>query len=213
MKQTLLQSLILILSFIFVFIFVRAPFSGYTVPLIGVLVISYLILGARNKAKGLLTMGGGPWGIFALNSLIFLIILETGGLSSNLFPLLYFLGFAIAFIFKPHSVVIYIIGSVFIFYPEIFSGDTSTNIIKLLLLVLISPLAYFFSATFRKEEKDEESLESMKERAKDSANVIANDVEKVLKDQKQNLKEESAEKLNEILEETETLRQERTEKE
>lgn len=63
-------------------------------------------------------MGGeGPWGIFLLNTVIFLLIFSTGSIDSGLFFLLYFLGFGIAFVFEPAVTFIFIVGTVFIFLP------------------------------------------------------------------------------------------------
>ncbi len=61
---------------------------------------------------------------------------------------------------------------------------------------------------YRKQEKQGEKVEAIEERAQNSADTIAQDVDEVLKEEK-SLKTESAQRLNEILEETEDLRQEK----
>jgi predicted transcriptional regulator len=48
----------------------------------------------------------------------------------------------------------------------------------------------------------------LEERSEDAGKTIARDVEEVLQHEKENLKAEDVEKLNEILEETEDLRSE-----
>lgn len=204
-----LQTLVLILSFVIVFVWENSPLLNYTVQILGFLVFLYLIISARKKGQGFLTMGGGgPWGIFILNTIILLLIFATGSISSNLFFLLYFLGFGIAFVFEPPAVFVFIVGAVLVFLPDALKGDTFGNFIKVGSLLLISPLAYFFGREYRKSDKEESDIEALEERTREAADTISEDVEEVVKNEKQNLKQEDMEKLNEILEETEDLREE-----
>ena len=207
--KLLLQALILILSFVIVFIWEQTPLSDYTVQILGFLVVLYLIVSLRKKGSGFLTMGGeGPWGIFILNTIILLLIFATGSISSSLFFLLYFLGFGIAFVFEPPAIFVFIVGAVLVFLPDTLKGDTFGNFIKVGSLLLISPLAYFFGREYRKSDKQENDIESLEERTREAADTISEDVEEVVKNEKQNLKQEDMEKLNEILEETDDLREE-----
>ena len=207
--KLILQALVLVLSFVLVFIWEQTPFSGYTIQALAILVALYLIISARKKGQGFLTMGGdGPWGIFILNTIILLLIFATGSISSGLFFLLYFLGFGIAFVFEPPAIFVFIVGAVLIFLPDTLKGDTFGNFIKVCSLLLISPLAYFFGREYRKSDQQEGDIEALEERTKEAADTISEDVEEIVKNEKQNLKQEDMEKLNEILEETEDLRQE-----
>jgi mevalonate kinase len=61
---------------------------------------------------------------------------------------------------------------------------------------------------FKKQDKEEDALVKVKERAADAADTISKDVGEVLEKEKASLKSEDVEKLGEILEETEDLRQE-----
>jgi hypothetical protein len=203
------QSVVLIISFIVIFLWQITLLSQYTVPLLGLLIGLYLIVSSRKGGKGFLTMGGeGPWGIFILNTLIFLLIFSTGSLNSPLFFLLYFLGFGIAFVFEPSITFVLVIGTVLVFLPDIAKNDLMNNLLKMGSLALISPLAYFFGKEYRRNDAQEESIEALKERTKDAADTISQDLEQVIKQEKQSLNEKDLNKLNEILEETEDLRQE-----
>ncbi len=206
------QSLILILSFVIIYIWQQTPLSTYTIPILGLLIFVYLLLSARKKGKGFLNMGGeGPWGIFILNTLIFLLIFSTDGLYSPIFFLLYFLAFGIAFVFEPASVFIFILGSALVFLPQALTDDVMGNMLRLGSLLLISPLAFFFGNEYKKSEQSEAKIEAMEERAKDAADTITENVEEILEDEKETLKDKDVEKLNEILEETEDLREEKKE--
>jgi signal transduction histidine kinase len=207
--KIVLQALVLIFSFVFVFVWKETPLVNYTVALSGVLIVGYILLSARKKGKGFINMGGeGPWGIFFLNTVILLLIFSTGGIDSVLFFLLYFLGFGIAFVFEPMLIFVFVLGVILIFVPDAIKGDLLVNSLKLGSLLLISPLAFFFGIEYRKNDKEDEAIEALEERTKEAADTISEDIEEVIKDEKANLKSEDMEKLNEILEETEDLREE-----
>lgn len=177
--------------------------------MLGLLIALYLIVSARKGGSGFLSMGGeGPWGIFILNTVILLLIFSTGALNSELFFLLYFLGFGIAFVFEPITIFVFVLGTILIFTQNVFIGNLTDNLLKIGSLLLISPLAYFFGREYKSNDKQQEKIEGLKERTKDSADTISEDVEDVIKDEKANLKDEDLKKLNEVLEETEDLREE-----
>jgi len=207
--KLVLQFLVLGASFILIFVWQNTPLSDYTVPLLGLLIASYLIVSARKHGSGFLAMGGeGPWGIFILNTVILLLIFSTGSINSSLFFLLYFLGFGIAFVFEPAVIFVFVLGAILIFLPDALKDDVTGNLLKLGSLLLISPLAFFFGKEYRRNDKENEEIEALKERTKDSADTISEDIEEVIKDDRQNLKAEDVQKLNEVLEETEDLREE-----
>src|ERR1035437_6293735 len=207
--KILLQALVLVLSFVFVFVWKETPLVNYTVALSGVLIVGYILLSARKKGKGFINMGGeGPWGIFFLNTVILLLIFSTGGIDSVLFFLLYFLAFGIAFVFEPMLIFVFVLGVILVFVPDVIKGDLLVNSLKLGSLLLISPLACFFGSQYRKSDQQEEAVEALEERTTEAADTISEDIEEVIKDEKDSLKSEDMEKLNEILEETEDLRAE-----
>ena len=204
------QLLTLVISFVVIFLWQITPLSTFTTPILGLLIALYLIVSGRKKGKGFLTMGGGPFGIFVLNTLIFLLIFTTDSINSPLFFLIYFLGFGIAFVFEPIMTFVFLIGAILVFVPDTLKGDVTQNVLKVGSMILISPLAYFFGKEYRKTEEDEENLEKLKERSKEAADTISEDIEEVIKEEKQNLKQKDMEKLNEVLEETEDLRAEKS---
>ena len=203
-----LQSLVIISSFIAIFIWQNSPLKDFTVQLLGLFIVLYFIISARKGGKGFLTLGGeGYLGVFLLNTLIFLLIFSTGGLSSALFFVLYFLCFGIAFVFNPMTIFIFIVGSIVIFAPYV-SVDLTTNLLKLGSLALISPLAYFFGREYRKSDIQDEKINALQERSNEAADTISKDVEEIIEDKKEILDKKDVEKLSEVLEESEDLRSE-----
>lgn len=208
MRQVVFQLIVLILSFVIVFLWQKTEASNFTVPFLGLLITIYLIVSTRKKGKAFLSLGGGPLGIFILTTIVLLLIFSTEGINSALFFLLYFLGFGIAFVFEPSMTFIFAVCVVLLFFPDTSKPDAINNLLKLGSILLISPLAYFFGKEYQKGEQQDEKIESLKERTKEAADTISDDIEGVIKNEKQNLKDKDMEKLNEVLEETEDLREE-----
>lgn len=207
--KLLQEFLILLLSFSTVYVLQLETMSSYIVPLIGLLIVLYLIFSLRKGFANIFTLDGNSiWVIFIINTVILLVIFGTGNISSSLFFLLYFLLFGIAFVFEPVSVFIFVLGSILVFLPDALLNDTLGNFIRLGSLALISPIAFFFGKEYRRNDEEEKKLESIEERTRDAADTIAHDVEQVLKRKKDNLEHEDLEQLNDILEETEDLRAE-----
>lgn len=153
----------------------------------------------------------GPVGITVLSILSIFLVLTTGGLNSPLFPLLYFVAFAIGFLLRPYMVFVFVIAVALFLLSNILKGDVLGNLIKVWLLTFIAPLAFFLARLQKKQEKEDEKVEAIKERAEDSADTISKDVEEIIKGEK-GIQTESTKRLNEILEETEGLREESKEK-
>lgn len=198
------QVILLLLSFVLLFIFREARLSSLIPQAIGLLVFIFIILSVGKKRKFSL---GGPAGVFLLNTVIFLVIFSTGGLASGFYFVLYFVVFAIAFLFDPALCFVFAAGALLVFLPDATASNTIEGFVKIGSLFIISPLAYFFGKMFRKEDENQDEMIKLKERSQAAADTIAADVDQVIKDE-QNLKPEDVSKLNEILEEASDLRAE-----
>jgi len=192
--RVLLQSLFLLFSFALVFIWQASPLSSYTLPIIGFLVVVFIISSlATSKGRKQISLGG-PLGMFILNTIILLFVFSTGGLSSGFFFLLYFVVFALVFVFEPYTIIAFTIGIILVFIPDAIRDDVFGNFIRLGSIVLISPLAFLFGREYKKSGEQQDALES-----------IEKDVKEVIKKEKGNLSKEDLEKLSDIVGETEKL--------
>ncbi len=202
------DALIVLGSFILVFVWQNSQLAQYSIPFVGFLVFLFLLISFKRKQNLNL---GGPVNFFILNTILLLFIFSTGGITSPLFFLIYFLLFAAAFIMDPRSVFIIPIGLIVIFWSQIFQGDVTANIIKMASISILSPLAYFFGIQFKKNDKASDEVLKTKERTVASADEISSDVKEVIESGKSKLSPKEVEKLNEILEETKDLRSEKQE--
>ncbi len=150
----ILQSLLLLLSFAVVFVWQQTFLSGYTIQIMIFLVLVYGISSfAGNKRLKQISLSGSM-GIFVLNTIVFLFVFSTGGLSSGFFFFLYLALFAIIFVFEPGAIIIFLLGTVLIFLPDALQNDVAGNFVKLGSLLLISPLAFLLAMERRREDRD-----------------------------------------------------------
>ncbi|CAN5197121.1 hypothetical protein BH09PAT1_BH09PAT1_5700 [soil metagenome] len=192
----------IIIAFGIVIIWKFLGLDELTVPIIGILALGYLILSRRQKkaddttSKQIDKLTAG-----ILTSLILLIIMVTGGLTSPLFFLLYFIPFALSFMLIPESVFIFLLGVIILFLPMAMDSQITENLIKLGSVLLITPLAYFFGKEYRLvNEHTKKDMEL--------ASRISNEAANVLKDQTANLADTDKAQLADIIQESEQLKNE-----
>jgi len=207
--KVILQSIYLAIPFIIAFIWQNTLLSKYTLQTIALLIAIYLILSLKKRLQKGAVFFGGSADIIIFTLIILLIVLATGNYTSGVFFLLYFLCFGISFVFEPVTVFVFVIyAAILLTLLQYTQTDyVTSNYLKLGSLVLIAPLAFFFGRELKKEDEEVSELEAMQERNEDSAALISEDVADVLENEKQSIKTKDVEKLNEILEEAETLRE------
>ncbi|MCL5433190.1 MAG: hypothetical protein M1524_03720 [Patescibacteria group bacterium] len=207
--KLLWQSLLLALCFVFVYVWTNSPLSDYTIPAFGFFIFIFILLSAKKKSLTPIRSIGDSenWIVAIIVVTILLFIFTTGGINSSLFFLLYFLLFGITFALEPGAVFVFLVGIILIFLNDALKNDVYGNLLKLGSLTLLSPIAFFFGKQYKRDEKQTEKIEKLEESTQDAANTIAEDVEEIIEKDKKALKPEDVEKLNDILEETETLRE------
>lgn len=172
------QSVTIIITFLFIFTVVNTQLSSY-IPYILALIIAFSIIfmvlkNRKNKARGKHEelFIGSNLEVFTITAGLLLMVFLTGDIQSNLFFLLYFLLFGIAFLFEPASVFIFSLCLIGIFILPMFQDDVFGNAIKVGSLVCLSPIAFFFSREFKRREKLEREV-------KKKTDKILDDVKKL----------------------------------
>lgn len=206
----LAQLLTLLTPFIFVILITALGLFSFMSVFVGIFTFAYLlIMLSKRKAKQ-----ARP-GIPGLNDLlsqmmvtlvVLLLLLLTGSLSSPLFFLLYLLSFSIGFTLMPEMVFVFSLLVLLFFLPGLKETDGAGNILKLGSFILLSPLAYFFGKEYREKQRFDEAETSRTQATLEATEQIRTDVSQLLKDEKDTLKPEDVERLNDILEETEEIR-------
>ncbi|OIP57515.1 MAG: hypothetical protein COX79_02165 [Candidatus Levybacteria bacterium CG_4_10_14_0_2_um_filter_36_16] len=208
--KTLKQSTTLILATIFVFITLNTPLSDFITQILALLIIFSIIFVViqRRRNKGLPAgrqgdelFIGSLREVFVITAGIVLTVFLTGGIQSNLFFLLYFLLFGIAFLFEPVTVFVFLLGFAAVFIQPALKDDVLSNLIKIGSLGFLSPIAFFFGREFKRREKLEKEVE-------DKTGEIIEDVDSLLHSDHVENDDEEVEELSDILEKTQKLRDE-----
>lgn len=201
MKHIILQSVLTLAAFLIVFLWQLTPLADYTVPVLGVFIFIYLVISMVQRKRSIMPDNDNPWSIFALTTVVLFIVTSNGGINSTLFFLLYFLAFGLALVFEPPVVFVFMIAAFFFFLPDALLGDVGGRFLRLGSLILICPIAFFFGRSFRKEEQQDQYID----RTRETVSEIQADAQKLLIEQRKKLKRNEVEKINDILEKTESL--------
>lgn len=197
-NQIVSQSVAIIIAVASVFLIQLTDISNYISYLLGILIVFsaiYISIKKRSKSASEL-FTGSPLEIGLITSIILLILVLTGNLSSPLFFFLYFLLFFFAFIAEPATIIFFILAILLYFLPNA-TGNFSTDILlKLGSLVLIGPIAYFVA-----RELERRSLLGRRVEAK-TDEIIREAV--ILKENAKDADENEA--IDEIIEEAESLK-------
>lgn len=198
MKKLSLQAFILLLCFTSVFLWEKSELTEYTIYLIGGLTVLYLISSKLRKKKSTSEIDEHelPTIILLLVSVL-LLISVTGGIHSLLFFLLYFLPFYIACILTPGIVFFFALCVVLFFLPDLNNLQVE-SLIKMIALLLFSPLAFFLGRDIR--ERQQAQIEGAK---------ILTDVSDIVKTEGNKLDEQTLSRLKDIVDASKTLQKEK----
>ena len=162
MVKFLLHTLFLIIAVALAFFWTSNPsFSYYNLQLIAVFILFFFInqiLARHHRHKINLTIDAV---IFTV--IILLLVISTGGLTSPLFFLIYFLMFGLALLFEPLISVSLtaVIVLFFLFTPT--KKEPLNELLQLFSLLLITPVALFFGKQYLKVLQDEEKIKILEE--------------------------------------------------
>lgn len=150
-----LQSLTLIFASLAVFSIVSTPLFSYIPAILVLLCIIGIVYGLyrRHRHKGEEIFPGSDKEIFVITVFVLLMIFLTGGIKSPIFFLAYFLLFGITFIFEPFAIFVFMVCIAALFLPESLQDDVVGNLVKLGSLLILAPIAFFFSLEYKKREK------------------------------------------------------------
>ncbi len=165
MSKFLLHSFFLIAAVVLVFVWTNIPgLSVYTLQLIALFVIAYFVnqFFQRRKKQSLSRIN------LTLDAVVFtmvvlLLIASSGGLTSPLFFLIYFLMFGLALLFEPAITFSLALAMVLFFVLQPTKESPLEEAIQLLSLLLITPLAMFFGKQYLRVLEDEEKIKILKE--------------------------------------------------
>lgn len=162
MLKFLLHTLFLITAVIVAFFWTSSPvLSVYTLQLTAVFVLLFFAnqFFARHRKKEF----NRTLDAVVFTMVVLLLVVSTGGLTSPLFFLVYFLMFGLALLFEPLITVSLAVAMVLFFFVTPTKQEMTAEIFQLVSLLLITPLALFFSTQYLKLLESEEKIKILKE--------------------------------------------------
>jgi len=162
MGKFLLHSLFLIAAVVLAFFWISHPLlSTYTLQLIAVFVLLFFLnqfLARHRWGKINLTIDA-----VVFTMVVMLLVSSTGGLTSPLFFLIYFLMFGLALLFEPLITLSLAAAMILFFLFTPTKQEPLTEALQLFSLLLITPLALFFGSQYLKLLESEEKIKILKE--------------------------------------------------
>jgi len=179
MSKFLLHSLFLISAVVLAFFWTANPFlSIYTLQLTAVFILLFFLnqfLARHRRGKINLTIDA-----VVFTMVVMLLVTSTGGLTSPLFFLIYFLMFGLALFFEPLITLTLTAAMIlfFIFTPT--KQNTAEEALQLFSLLLVTPLALFFGKQYLQVLRDEEKIKILEEEEKIAQEQIKTEETNVL---------------------------------
>ena len=162
-KNTALHAVLLILVLIFIFYWTNESFlSGYSLQLTAFLLLVLII--TRRMVK--------PTTFRVVESLVstaavLLVVSASGGISSPLFFLNYFLLFELSFLLEP-AVPLFLSAGLIFFYLSTGQVQESTiRLMELLAFPFMTPLAYLFGKLYQKEENQKKEIRNLSKKVEE----------------------------------------------
>jgi hypothetical protein len=155
------HSLFLVAAVLLAYFWTSQPeLSYYTLQLIALFVLFFFLnqfVSRRQRQKINLTFDAV---IFTM--VVLLLVTSTGGLTSPLFFLIYFLMFGLSLLFEPFITVTLTMAMIIFFLLTPSKEEPLAEIFQLFSLLLITPLALFFGKQYLKMLADEEKIKILK---------------------------------------------------
>lgn len=179
MAKFLLHSLFLLSAVVLAFFWTSNPqLSYYTLQLVALFVVFFFInqfIARHHRHKLNLTIDA-----VVFTMIVLLLVCSSGGLSSPLFFLIYFLMFGLALLFEPLITISLALAMILFFLFTPTKVEPLQEALQLFSLLLITPVATFFGRQYLKVLEDEEKIKILEEEEKIMEEEIAKEETDVL---------------------------------
>ncbi|HUS60513.1 MAG TPA: hypothetical protein VMX76_04040 [Nevskiaceae bacterium] len=162
MVKFLLHSLFLVAAVFLAFLWTSHPtLSVYTLQLTAAFVLLFFFnqfIARKKRQKANLAIEA-----VVFTMVVLLLVTSTGGLTSPLFFLVYFLMFGLALLFEPAITFSLAVGMILFFVVTTSQESLLEEILSLFSLLLITPLALFFGKQYLKLLESREKIKILKQ--------------------------------------------------
>lgn len=176
--KILIHSGLVALSLGISYFIAKTPLSGYSLQISGILVAVYVAMSFLVRKQFLSPASRVPFDIFIFSFAVSLLLFSTGGFTSPVFFLAYFLLFGISLISAPITSVIaaLVFAILFILSPKV---DFWTEMLQIVSLLAIAPVSLAFGRQYLQILKNEQKIKLLKNVGQDFVEEIKSQEEEV----------------------------------
>lgn len=156
----------------------KTPLSEYSLQISGILVAVYVFISFLVRKEFLNPASRVPFDIFIFSFAVSLLLFSTGGFTSPVFFLTYFLLFGISLISAPITSVVasLVFAILFILTPKV---DFWTEMLQIVSLLAIAPVSLAFGKQYLQILKNEQKIKLLKNVGQDFVEEIHSQEEEV----------------------------------
>jgi len=160
-KKTLIHSAITAFALGLSYFIAKTPISEYSLQISGIIVAIYMMVSFLTRKKFLNPTSRVVFDIFVFSFAVSLLLFTTGGFTSPIFFLTYFLLFGIALISAPAtSIVAALVFAILFFLTP--RADFWAEILQIVSLLAIAPISAMFGRQYIEILKNEQKIQVLK---------------------------------------------------
>lgn len=179
-KKVLLHSTLVILALAISYFIAKTPLSEYSLQISGLLVAIYMLISFLIRKKFLSAISRVTFDIFVFSFAASFLLFTTGGFTSPIFFLTYFLLFGVALLSGPITSIVAAVGFtiLFILTPR---TDYWAEILQIASLLSIAPISAMFGKQYIQILKDGQKIQVLKNVSQDFMEEIKEEKEEINK--------------------------------
>lgn len=164
--KTLVHSAVLALALGLSYFIAKTSLSEYSLQISGLFVALYMLISFLAQKKFLSPASRVPFDIFVFSFAVSFLLFTTGGFTSPLYFLTYFLLFGIALLSAPMTAIIAALCFVILFVISPRS-DFWAEVLQIISLLAIAPISAMFGKQFLQVLRDEQKIKVLKNVSRD----------------------------------------------
>lgn len=177
-KKILTHNILVVLALGLAYFIAQTELSTYSLQISGLLVAIYMLISFLIRKKFLTSTSRVTFDIFVFSFAVSFLLFTTGGFTSPIFFLTYFLLFGIALLSKPSTsivaAVVFVV--IFILTPR---SDYWAEILQIASLLSIAPISAMFGKQHIQIFQDSQKINVLKNISQDFADEVKTQKEEV----------------------------------
>ncbi len=177
-KKVFVHSILVALALGLSYFIAKTPLAEYSLQISGLLVALYMLISFLIRKKFLTAGSRVVFDIFIFSFAVSFLLFTTGGFTSPIFFLTYFLLFGMALLSAPVTSVVaaLVFAILFVLTPR---SDFWTEILQIVSLIAIAPISTMFGKQYIQILKDGQKIQVLKNVSQDFMEEIKSQEEEV----------------------------------